>query len=858
MKSLRYAFLGSCAFCIFLGVRSAPSWAADEWLQLKFDARRSGDAANRAIAAPLGLLANVPLSDAVFTAPVVAGGKIFVVDGSGVVWAIDAADFHVVWRFATPGGPANCNNVASPAIAGRYLHVGTMGGRYYVFDASNGTLVKEIPCGEPILSAPVVGGDRVYFATLGSKVYAIEPDGRAVWTWDYVVERLKFSGNRWSGSDWCRLRGQVTWRDQFCCVRDLALHGKTLVLPAGGAVVWLEDLGDRAQERGVYLGNRESPATLGLSLGADGTVYRQWTQRDNCGSVETLRWKDGKLEVGMVSGTETAYDKPGLMSFSSVSFRGSDVFRCRPEDGLGLCRHRAGQAAERMGAAASIAAPILAKDAVVFGDLLGSLHVVPLSDGKPWSFRTFQGKAISSPVAVCDGRIYFAGEDGYLYILGPDGKAPLPTKDLQLDRLRGPKTEASADARKASDLAGGGPAANWFTSFGNWANTNVASTTIRPPLKLGWIRRYEGTVKHFSVCGDGRMYTHTAEGQVFAVDQTTGRLLWRRYFPGVHVSYTSPLFIDGKLLVPQAGLKQCRLRCLEAATGKLLWETPFSGSPSWNRQAPPLIHKNLVIYAFSTGSYRPENWLFEHQSTFGFPADQKPLLRAWDLATGKEVWTRDFSQYGSGGDDAGICMMGDTVYYSCYFGNKPVSGITAAVAPESGQIKWISTKHSLHAGCTLSASAGRLYLGGYNPVDGDKNVVWCLDARDGSLVWKSEPVLGAIHVVTVMQNALFVHAQYRNGCLLDKQTGRILSTLAKGYRCTRFTACEPYLIGSNFDLFDLSSSSAHLVSSGPQFDVLMCVGAFASDGRLFLTTNGSGLQASMVGMSEPSAQRGTP
>jgi outer membrane protein assembly factor BamB len=190
--------------------------------------------------------------------------------------------------------------------------------------------------------------------------------------------------------------------------------------------------------------------------------------------------------------------------------------------------------------------------------------------------------------------------------------------------------------------------------------------------------------------------------------------------------------------------------------------------------------------------------------------------------------------------------MGDTVYYSCYFGNKAVPGITAAIDPANGQVKWLSTKYAVHAGCTVSGHEGRLYLGGYNPVDGDKNVVWCLDARDGSLVWKSEPVLGAIHVVTVTDKGLFAHAQYRHGYLLEKQTGRILATLTPGYRCTRFTCCEPYLIGSNFDLFDLSRSS-ELVSSGPQLDVLMCVGAIASNGRLFLTTNGAGLQACMAG-----------
>ena len=73
------------------------------------------------------------------------------------------------------------------------------------------------------------------------------------------------------------------------------------------------------------------------------------------------------------------------------------------------------------------------------GGLDGALHVVPLASGtKPWSFQTPLGKAISAPVAVCDGRIYFGGEDGYLYVLGPGGKAPLPTKDLGLEQIRSP------------------------------------------------------------------------------------------------------------------------------------------------------------------------------------------------------------------------------------------------------------------------------------------------------------------------------------------------------------------------------------------------------------------------------------
>jgi len=150
-----------------------------------------------------------------------------------------------------------------------------------------------------------------------------------------------------------------------------------------------------------------------------------------------------------------------------------------------------------------------------------------------------------------------------MYVLGPDGKASLPTEDLQLHKIR------SRLSGKLKD-----PEHDWFTNFGNLANTNASNQDLNPPFRLKWIRRYEGTFKHTPVCGGERMYTHTAEGQIFAVEQETGRLLWRRYWPGVHLSFTSPIYHEERLFVPQAGIKGSLLRCLDAATGELIWQAP--------------------------------------------------------------------------------------------------------------------------------------------------------------------------------------------------------------------------------------------------------------------------------------------
>ncbi|MGE3806472.1 MAG: PQQ-binding-like beta-propeller repeat protein [Gemmataceae bacterium] len=847
---------------------------AEDWPQFKFDTRHSGNVPARELTTPLGLVGAVPMSDALLASPIVVAGRIYVVDASGMAACIDAKTLEVIWQVPGKGGARNCNNVSAPAFAKDRIHFGTTGGTYYVLDAKNGNLLKEIATGDPIFSTPVVGENRVYFCTLGARCYAVDFDGNIAWTWDFVKEVLKFPGNRWSGAEWlAHKKGRVTWRDHFVCARDLALFQKTLVIPAGGRVVFLDDAGDRPDLKAVGVipsfNGSEYPAAFGLSLGEAGEAYVQWHRRDNAGRVEILKLDGDKIKADFVKGTQTSINTPGLLSFCSVSTRGQDVYRCRPEEGFGFCKHVPGEEKpQHLGGFPSIAPPVLTKDAGVFGGLDGCLHVVALDGKKAWSFKTAFGKPITAAAAVCDGRVYFGCEDGYLYVLGPDGKAELPTKPLDLEKIRSPLTGKLADAKY-----------DWFTNYGNQGHTNANDQGLTLPLKISWVMRCEGTVKHLPVCGGGRMYTHTAEGQIFAVEQETGRLLWRRYFPGVYLSFTSPLYHDGKLLVPQAGLKSSSLRCFDAATGKLLWEKPFTGSPSWSRQQPPVVFKNLAIYASGSGRYAPQGsekpytmfgtpvpaadggeimaWAYTHNNPY-YPKDNKPLVWAWDLDTGKEVWHKDFSKFGTGGNDCGVCEMDGTLYYSTYFGYNAaerkrrglpaeVNGLTCALDPLTGKVQWQTTKHYVTAGCTISAKNGRLYLGGYNPAhDQTKDRhVWCLDAQDGSLIWASDPVRSAVNVITVGDKFIFSNAIRGDGHVFDLKTGKIVSRFNNSYNCTRFTCSGQYLMGANMDIVDLSDENK-LLSSGPAIDSRECLGAVISNGRLFYISQASGLQVSQL------------
>lgn len=849
--------------------------AADNWEQLQGDALRSGNAPAAVVRTPVGLIAAIPLTDGIFASPVVSEGRVFVIDGSGVVFAIDATSLKVLWKFATRGGVGNCNNVAAPAVVGKYVHVGTAAGFYYVLDRETGAVIREIDCREPILSSPAAGAGRVYFATLGAQVYAIEPDGAVAWTWDFVKEVVKFDGNRWSGEEWLAQRkDRVTWRDHFVCSRDICLVGKTVVVPAGGRTVFLDDAGDRPKLRVVgeipaYDGT-EFPATFGQSADAAGNVYVQWHRRDNAGRVEILKLNGDKLETDFVKGTQTAIHLPGLLSFASVSVRGNDVYRVKPEEGLGLCRHKVGEEKpDVLCSAASICPPVVTRDHVIYGGLDGKLYVVPLNGGETFSFATAFGAPITAPVAISDGRIYAGCEDGYLYVLGPDGKASLPTKDVvEVWKVRSPITGKFADAKF-----------DWYTNYGDFGGTNANAQGLKPPLRMRWARRLEGTVKHLPVCGGGRLYSHTAEGQIIAVEQDTGRLLWRRHWPDVYLSFTSPLYVNGKLLIPQAGIKRSLMRCLDAATGKLLWEAPFTGSPSWSRQFPPLVHGNVAIYASGSGSYAPQgtekpftfkgtpvaardneevmSWIYSNDNPY-YPKDNRPLLWAWDLETGKLVWQKDFSEYGRGGNDCGICLLDGKLFYSTFFGYSASqrvrrglpaenNGLTACLDPETGKVNWLSTKYYVTAKCTLSARGGRIYIGGYNPaVETTKDrFVWCLDAKDGSLIWKSEAVTSALNVVSVGEQFIFSNALRGRGNVFDRETGKVVGGVGHNYACCRFTLSEPYILGANMDMIDLSQDSK-LVSTGPAIDSRECLGAVVSNGRIFYMSQASGFVVSQT------------
>jgi outer membrane protein assembly factor BamB len=167
--------------------------------------------------------------------------------------------------------------------------------------------------------------------------------------------------------------------------------------------------------------------------------------------------------------------------------------------------------------------------------------------------------------------------------------------------------------------------------------------------------------------------------------------------------------------------------------------------------------------------------------------------------------------------------------------------------PATGKVNWLTTKYYVTAKCTLSARDGRIYIGGYNPaIETTKDrFVWCLDAKDGSLIWKSEAVTSALNVVSVGEQFIFSNALRGRGNVFDRETGKVVGGVGHNYACCRFTLSEPYILGANMDMIDLSQDSK-LVSTGPAIDSRECLGAVVSNGRIFYMSQASGFVVSQT------------
>ena len=174
----------------------------------------------------IGLIAN-PASFSFEAAPIVVDGTMFVSGWDGYVWALDATNGRVLWRYrhAIPlDVPLCCGNVnRGVAIADGKVFVAMPNGHLVALDATSGKPVwqqvfVDVRAGESATVAPLIVGDKVIVGSSGAE-YGVRGhidafdvrSGRPVWrryavpkqgepgseTWGNAVAWQRGGGSAW-------------------------------------------------------------------------------------------------------------------------------------------------------------------------------------------------------------------------------------------------------------------------------------------------------------------------------------------------------------------------------------------------------------------------------------------------------------------------------------------------------------------------------------------------------------------------------------------------------------------------------------------------------------------------------------
>jgi outer membrane protein assembly factor BamB len=228
--------------------------------------------------------------------------------------------------------------------------------------------------------------------------------------------------------------------------------------------------------------------------------------------------------------------------------------------------------------------------------------------------------------------------------------------------------------------------------------------------KLEWQRKFDSEFKVTQpfygnslspILVDGMLIVAVGggnNGAVLAVDPATGKDVWR--LPGDGPAYGSPIAVDIEGTKQIVTLTQRRLIGVEAATGKLLWETPFQVDVD-NTSITPVWHQGLLILG---GNQRPlrayrvtreedgfavaEAWsnagvslaysspVVAGDSVVAFATQKKGQMVVVDPATGTVTWEAEGRQ----GDHSYLVASGSTVLSFLVGGELEVATIASGKA----------------------------------------------------------------------------------------------------------------------------------------------------------------------------------
>ena len=304
-----------------------------------------------------------------------------------------------------------------------------------------------------------------------------------------------------------------------------------------------------------------------------------------------------------------------------------------------------------------------------------------------------------------------------------------------------------------------------------------AATTVNTPKLIDagiWCETPDIEKVMTGVCLDGERvyfggYKTTAgvftNGVVVACDRTTGRQLWKFTDTTVKYIFSTPIAADGKLYFGE-GLHtdaDCKLYCLNAATGEKLWEFQTKS----HNKGPPILNDGKVYFSAGDdglycvdGTTGEEVWHYRgieqnlHIDTpvivhngklYGGSGYNTFAVFCLDAATGRPIWREDVPLRSFGTP----VIAGKNVIFGLGTGalttdlssenekdkngvekppEKVAAGMVLALDRDSGQRAWkYDVSRSVHT--QIVADAGAVYFASRNAK------LYALNRETGGMIW---------------------------------------------------------------------------------------------------------------------------
>lgn len=829
-------------------LKGSPAWCSD-WPQFMRNPEHTGDAAEEAITLPLGLSTWVKLNDAILASPAVVGNRVYVVDQMGTAYCVDPAASRVLWKTSPDGERARGGNTSSPCVANGRLYYATTAGSLHILDAHDGRVVRSVALDSPVTGSVTLANDRLYFQTLDARVIALDLEGNQRWHYEHYLN-YKDPGPQDAGPDPKYRGNKKSVYYAHACDQpqfgggEVAVSGKRLVVNLGWDIFCLEDADNRPRlawcRRVIPDMKIRGPGFL-LFVPMGPAIRGEWVYCglpgiEIMGSVLRLRLADGQCDPARDMSSAAGNDAWAI--YSTVAVRGEICFAqshfvggMRAHDfgkGRALWSAYTGNAPATPG----LASVALSRDHCVFATLRGELYVVALESKGAWGkgfqpapfiFQTPTGKIITSAPAVSGGRIYFGSDDGYLYGLGTGGSLQAGRPELFVHKPRG-KCVPATGKRYA-----------WPSSFGTQANTCFADDPgLKPPFRLRWAIRSGGQFYQPLSASEDDIFALAQEGMLMAVEQGTGRIRWRQRLDSNHSCGAGLLYADGRLYVPRpkanasrGACPEARLYCLDAADGSEKWSAPIGANTDSFRTAPVLADG---VVAYATRDDRSD------------PKQVDAVLRAYDAKTGAPQWKLSLGEFAGTNilrPNVAGCVQDGIMYFS--FGgwdNQP--GATWALEPKTGKVLWRNTQQSISNRGGITASQGRIFLGGRG--------VSCLNADNGSLLWRNQQLSSYSSGVTLGAEFFTVRSYAGQAYSYSLKTGQPLPPAKPTFIGATYHTCGPVVFTPNLvlamsvgglDVRDAKNGKELWKSSG--FGPRACANPVLASGRIFYCPTANGM-----------------